>query len=120
MPVVLEDHDMTSIEPGTPVIVRGYQSGVYYGRFERLDGQEATLKDARRIWRWEGALETLSLAALGPVKESRLSDTVTRLIVTDALDIIEMSTKAYKQAEAIPSDRSGTTAYNVVDNAVNQ
>ena len=92
--------------------MRGYQSGVYYGRFERLEGQEATLKDARRIWRWEGALDTLSLAALGPASESRLSDHVTRLTVTDALDVIEMSQPAFLKAEAIPSDRVGTTGKN--------
>lgn len=40
---------------GKKVIIRGDRSGVEFGTLVAQEGQEVTLKNARRIWYWEGA-----------------------------------------------------------------
>jgi hypothetical protein len=39
------------------VLIRADRAGVFFGELIAKDGQEATLKDARRIYYWNGATE---------------------------------------------------------------
>ena len=46
-------------------MVRSKSAGVFAGNVEKLDGQTALLRNARRIWYWEGAASLSQLAAAG-------------------------------------------------------
>lgn len=47
---------------GKPVIVRCHNAGVHFGTLEEQQGQEARLRDSRRLWYWKcgGNEHTLS------------------------------------------------------------
>ncbi len=51
---------------GKRVICRAPESGVFLGRLVANDEHGVTLKGAQRIWSWQGALDTATLAAVGP------------------------------------------------------
>ena len=48
------------------VIVRSSPSGVWFGQLVESKDQTYTLKNARRVWSWEGAASCSGLAAKGP------------------------------------------------------
>ena len=47
------------------VIVRTYSAGVFAGYLEKRNGQEVILRQARRIWYWDGAASLSQLAEEG-------------------------------------------------------
>jgi ferredoxin-fold anticodon binding domain-containing protein len=86
---------------GKYCVIRTYSAGVHIGIVESINGTEVLLKNARRIWRWSGAF-TLSEVSLGGLdaKESRISDTVKEIFLTQAIEIIPATEKAIKSFEA--------------------
>lgn len=75
---------------GRKCIVRCQGAGVFFARVESLDGQTAELKEARRIWYWEGAA-SLSQLAMEGVKSPdacRFTVTVPQMIVTGVIEVI--------------------------------
>ena len=46
-------------------IVRGRDSGVFFGKIVKREGREVQMADARRLWHWNGATECCQLAAEG-------------------------------------------------------
>lgn len=60
---------------GKYVIVRSSPSGCWAGTLVEMEGQRATLSDARRLWRWWAA-EGVSLSgvAAAGLKKSKISD----------------------------------------------
>ena len=48
------------------VVVRSSQSGVWFGRLQQVEGDDARLQDARRVYNWEGAASCSGLATGGP------------------------------------------------------
>ena len=48
------------------VVVRSSQSGVWFGRLQQVEGDDARLQDARRVYYWEGAATCSGLATGGP------------------------------------------------------
>lgn len=50
--------------------VRTYSAGVFFGEIESRDGQEVVMRNARRIWYWEGAASLSQLAQEGTSKPS--------------------------------------------------
>lgn len=75
---------------GRKVIVRGIQSGVYYGTLVSREGQEVELSDCRNIWYWSGANNLLELANEGvkQPEDSKISVTVDSIVLTDIVEII--------------------------------
>ena len=43
-------------------IVRADRAGVFFGEIESRTGSEVTMRNVRRIWRWEGANSISQLA----------------------------------------------------------
>lgn len=74
------------------VVVRATQAGVHVGTLEGRKGQEVTLSNARRLWRWRGA-NTLNEVALRGVSDewTRLSEPVGSVTILDACEVIETS-----------------------------
>lgn len=88
---------------GKKVLVRGPQSGVYFGELVSQDKQEVEMKNVRNLWRWNGANTLLDLAENGAkkTKECRFSNQVDGIILTDVCEIVPCSDKAIKNIEGV-------------------
>lgn len=88
---------MTNLK-GKEVVVRGIQSGVFFGTLKDIDGQTVELSNARNIWRWEGAANLNQIAAEGVNTDegsyTRISMVVDTLLLTDICELIPLSEKA--------------------------
>ena len=85
------------------VIVRTYSAGVFAGYLESRTGQEVVLRNARRIWYWEGAASLSQLAMEGSSKPSgcKFPAPVDRVELLQAIEILDVTQKAKKQIEEI-------------------
>jgi hypothetical protein len=83
------------------VVVRTYSAGVHVCELVSRKGQEVTLKNARRIWRWFGA-NTLHEVAVGGIdaEKSRVSVPVPTIYLTQAIEIIPASEAAMRSIVA--------------------
>jgi hypothetical protein len=77
---------------GKFVLIRTYSAGVHFGTLIERSGQEVRLKNARRLWSWNGALSLSEVAAKGiDLKNSKVSVPVDEIILTQAVEIIPIS-----------------------------
>jgi hypothetical protein len=90
---------------GEYVIVRCNRAGVFAGTLESQEGQQVTLRGARKLWRWSGATETLQIAAEGVKrpKDCRFTMEVDSIVLTDAIEIIPTTTAAEVNIKAVPA-----------------
>ena len=88
---------------GKKVIIRGNRSGVEYGTLVAQEGQEVTLKNARRIWYWNGAASLSQLAKDGTSKpkDCKFTVFVDSITILDAIEIIPCTDKAIKSIEKV-------------------
>ena len=88
---------------GKKVLVRGIQSGVYFGELVSQDKQEVEMKNVRNLWRWDGANTLLDLAENGArnTDDCRFSNQVNSIILTDICEIVPCSNKAIKIIEGV-------------------
>ena len=86
------------------VIVRTYSAGVFAGTLESRDGKEVVLSEARRIWYWAGAASLSQLAVDGTSRpeECKFPVAVPRVVLTEAIEIIDVTEKARKSIEDVP------------------
>ena len=70
-------------------IVRGNNSGVFFGEIKERNGQEVTMENVRRLWYWDGAASISQLAQEGTVAPQNCKFTVTvdEVLVLDAIEI---------------------------------
>ena len=85
-------------------IVRTYSAGVFAGYVERRDGQEVALREARRIWYWEGAATLSQLAQSGTSlpEKCRFPEAVDRITVLGAIEILDCTEAARKSIASVP------------------
>ena len=85
-------------------IVRTYSAGVFAGELESRNGKEVVLKNARRIWYWEGAASLSQLAQEGTKKpeKCKFPCAVDQVILTEAIEIINVSAVARENIQAVP------------------
>ena len=83
---------------GVYVIVRGDRSGVFAGDLESYTGREVILRNARKLWFWDGAGAVEDIAVYGVTKPDNCKFTVTvdKMIITDAIQIIPATEEARK------------------------
>lgn len=88
---------------GKKVIVRGDRSGVEFGELVSVDGQTVELKNARRIWFWDGAASLSQLAMEGTSKPHKCKFTVTvdSIAILDAIEIIPCTDMAIESIEGV-------------------
>lgn len=84
-------------------IVRGANSGVYFGKIASRNGQEVEMTDVRNIWYWDGAASILQLAKEGvkAPKNCKFTVSVDSLTLTDAIEIIPCTEAAIKNIKAV-------------------
>lgn len=83
-----------------PVVVRTYSAGVHFGYLEAHKGKEVRLSDARRIWYWRGANTLNEVALRGVGAGSKISEPVSGILLTEAIEIVDATPEAVKSLEA--------------------
>lgn len=91
-----KEPSMKSEHVGKICMVRTYSAGVFYGLLEEKVGKEGRLKNARRVWYWEGAASLSQLATEGTSKPSgcKFPCAVESLELSEIIETIPMTQKA--------------------------
>lgn len=86
------------------VVIRTYSAGVHAGFLKSRKGKEVELVDARRLWRWAGAFTLSELSKDGSTKmgECKFATTLDSIILTEAIEIIFCTKKAFDSITSIP------------------
>lgn len=86
------------------VIVRTYSAGVFAGYLESRNGQEVILRNARRLWYWEGAASLSQLAVEGVKypKECKFPCEVDRIELLQAIEILDVTEAAKENIKEVP------------------
>ena len=86
------------------VIVRSSSSGVHAGYLVRSDGSQVVLKNARRIWYWEGAASLSQLAMEGTTmpETCKFPCEVDSIMINDVSEIINCTGAAKKSIKGVP------------------
>ena len=85
------------------VIVRTYSAGVFAGYLESRNGKEGVMRDARRLWYWEGSASLSELAMKGVSKpdKCKFPCTVDRIELTEIIEVIYCTDAAKKSIESV-------------------
>ena len=87
------------------VIVRADRAGVFFGKLKNYDAVTCTveLTECRRLWYWDGAASISQLAAEGTVapRNCRFTVTVSLIVITGVIEIIECSDKAVRSINSV-------------------
>ena len=86
------------------VIVRTFSAGVFAGYIESRAGQEVVMRNARRIWYWDGAASLSQLAMSGTTKPQncKFPVAVDRIELLNAIEIIDCTEAGKKSIEGVP------------------
>jgi len=89
---------------GKVCMVRTYSAGVFLGTLAARDGKEVVLKDARRMWYWDGAASLSQLATAGTSKPKtcKFPAPVAEVLLTEAIEIIPATEAAIASIAAVP------------------
>ncbi len=85
------------------VIVRTYSAGVHAGNLVERNGKEVKLKNARRLWYWEGAasLSQLAMEGVSKPENCKFPCEVTEISLTEAIEVIPCTEKAIKSIKGV-------------------
>jgi hypothetical protein len=85
-------------------IVRTYSAGVFAGFLESRSGQEVVLRNARRLWYWDGAASLSQLAMEGTKKPEncKFPCAVDKVLLLQAIEILDVTEKSKKSIEGVP------------------
>lgn len=92
---------------GKKVIIRSYGAGVFFGTLAEAQQTEdkwtVELKDARRLWKWDGACSITQLAVDGTKKPygCRFTITESSVVVSSVIEIHECTEKAIESIESV-------------------
>ena len=78
---------------GLRCLIRTHSAGVHIGDVVGIDGMEVHLRNALRLWKWEGGGLSLSVVATDGIKGGRLNRTP-EVYLTNAIEIIPTTGKA--------------------------
>jgi len=86
------------------VIVRTTSAGVFAGYLESRSGREVVLRNARRLWYWEGAASLSQLAVDGVNRPTfcKFPTEVDRVELLQAIEILDVTEKARESIAAVP------------------
>jgi len=84
-------------------IVRCDRSGVVYGEVINVNGSTVEVRNARKIYYWQGAMTLFQLAAEGTQEPKRCQFTliVESVLVLDAIEIIPCTAAAIESIEGV-------------------
>jgi hypothetical protein len=86
------------------VIVRTYSAGVFAGYLYSREGQVVTLKQARRLYYWEGAASLSQMAQSGTSKPNscKFPEAVSEVCLLQAIEILTVTAKAQATIASVP------------------
>ena len=92
------------MKKGDYVIVRTYAAGVFAGTLVSRKGQEVELKNARRLWYWDGAasLSQLAMEGISKPQNCKFPCPVSSIILTQAIELLPVTPAAKKSIEGVP------------------
>lgn len=84
-------------------IVRTYSAGVFVAYVESRDGKEAVLRQARRLWYWDGANSLSDIANKGVTKPENCKFTapVDKEVVTEVIEILYVTKEGKASIEGV-------------------
>jgi hypothetical protein len=84
-------------------IVRTYSAGVFAGYIEKKDGMEVTMRNARRLWYWDGAnsLSELAIDGVSKPQKCKFPKEVDTVVLTQAIEILDVTKKAKKSIDGV-------------------
>lgn len=84
-------------------MIRTYSAGVFAGYIESRIGKEVVLRNARRIWYWDGANSLSQLATHGTSKPEncKFPCPVDKVILTEVIEIIPITAKAKESIDSV-------------------
>jgi len=85
------------------VIVRTYSAWVFAWYLEKRTWQEVILRNARRLWKWEGAASLSQLATDWTSKpsECKFPCEVDTIELLNAIEILDVTTKAKQSIDSV-------------------
>lgn len=85
-------------------MVRTENAGVFAGTVVERNGQEVVLKNARRIWFWDGAATLSQLATKGTSKpdKCKFPAPVDEVMLFEVIEIIPIADAASKSIASVP------------------
>ena len=88
---------------GKHCIVRTYSAGVFAGIIKSLEGKEAVIEDARRIWFWAGAASLSQLATKGTTMphDCKFPCAVPEVYLSEVIEVIPTTEIARKSIEEV-------------------
>ena len=101
--VYIKEADIKESMISDYVIVRTYSAGVFAGNIESRNGQEVVMRNARRLWYWDGASSLSQLAMEGTTKPEncKFPCEVDRVELLNAIEILNVSDKAQKSIKSV-------------------
>ncbi len=84
-------------------IVRTYSAGVFAGILTSLEGKVGVVKNARRLWYWDGAssLSDLAVNGVSKPKSCKFPVEVAEIKLTEIIEVIPATDKAIKSIKAV-------------------
>lgn len=85
------------------VIVRTQSAGVFAGELDSRNGQEVILKNARRLWYWDGAasLSQLAMEGVSKPENCKFPCEVVSVELLNAIEILPCTDKAIKSIKDV-------------------
>lgn len=89
---------------GEKCIVRTYSAGAFFGVLEKLEGREALVSNARRLWYWDGAASLSEMAVRGVSRPltCKFPIAVPSVRLTEVIEVLLCTAEACQSIEAVP------------------
>ena len=88
---------------GDYIICRTYSAGVFAGTLVARKGKEVELKNARRLWYWDGAasLSQLSVDGVARPGNCKFPCEVPYVVLTEAIELLPVSRQARESIASV-------------------
>lgn len=86
------------------VLIRTFSAGVHFGYLKSRNGKEVELVNSRRVYYWDGAasLSQMAVDGVSEPKNCKFSVVTPSIVLTEAIEIIPISTKAHSNLFGVP------------------
>ena len=91
------------MKKGDYIIVRTYSAGVFAGTLVSRKGQEVELKQARRLWYWDGAasLSQLAMEGVKNPENCKFPREVTSVVLLNAIELLPVTVTARESIKMV-------------------
>ena len=87
----------------TRKIVRANEAGVFFGEVVKQDGTTVIMRNARRLWYWDGAASISELAQNGTANPNacKFPCTVEEIQIFNVIEILSVTSNAAKSIDGV-------------------